>query len=101
MAAQLTMTQFKVDLAQLQDSVGVVSAQAGDIDNYCQSITTLMQEVAQMWVSPAGQTFQELIPPCTKQMHALTELLAQMVRRMKAAHETYVTMERTNTQNLQ
>jgi hypothetical protein len=59
MAAKLTMTQFKVDLAQLENSIGVVSAHAGDIDKNCQQITVLMQEVAQMWVPPAGQTVQE------------------------------------------
>jgi WXG100 family type VII secretion target len=100
MAAKLTMTEFKVDLAQLENAIGVVSTQAGVIDRDCQSITMLMQQVSQMWVTPAGQTFAELIPPCTKQMHALTELLAQMVRRMRGAHETYVNIEQTNTRNL-
>jgi WXG100 family type VII secretion target len=101
MATNLTMTQFKADLADFENAIQVVSAQAGVIDQNCQDLTAAMQGVPQTWMSPAGQTFAELVPPCTKQMHALNDLLAQMVRRMRAAHETYLNMEQTNTRNLQ
>jgi uncharacterized protein YukE len=101
MATNLTMTQFKVDLKQLENAIHVVSRQASIIDENSQYITSAMQEAPQVWVSPAGQTFDEVVPPCTKQMHALNELLTQMVQRMKAAYENYLNTERANIHNLQ
>jgi uncharacterized protein YukE len=100
-AVSLTPAEFKVDLGQFENAIQVVSAQAGVIDTSCEAITAAMQEVPQMWVTPAGQTFDELIPPCTSQMRALTDLLTQMVQRMRAAYQTYLVTEQTNTSNLQ
>jgi uncharacterized protein YukE len=100
-AKSLSMTEFKVDLEQLANAIGVVSTQAGVIGDACDGIGSAMGQVWGMWNSPAGITFGELVPPCTQQMHALTELLTEMLKRMKAAYRTYLTIEQTNTRNLQ
>jgi hypothetical protein len=100
-AKNLTMAEFKVDLKELEIAINVVSKQSGIIDENCVRIGNLMRESSASWVSPSGQTFEELIPPCTKQMGALTDLLTEMVKRMRAAYHTYLTMEQTNTRNLQ
>jgi hypothetical protein len=100
-AKPLTMTQFKVDLGHLQDATGVVKTQAGVIRDNCVRIGDLLNLAPASFKSPAGQTFEELIPPCIKQMQALDDLLTQMEKRMQAAHETYLHIEQTNTRNLQ
>jgi uncharacterized protein YukE len=102
MAAQsMTMAEFKVDLAQLQNAIQVVSAQAGSIDTNCQDITAAMAVAPQSWVTPSGQTFDELAQACDRQMQALTGLLTEMVQRMQAAYQTYLATEEANTRNLQ
>jgi uncharacterized protein YukE len=100
-ANSLTMTQFKVDLKQLENATNVVSAQSDIIKENCERIADEMRGASSAWVSPSGQTFEELIPLCIKQMGALTDLLTEMVKRMRASYQTYLTMEQTNTRNLQ
>jgi hypothetical protein len=97
----LTMAEFKVDLAQFENAIQVVSAQAGIIDSSCQSVTTFMQIAPQSWVTPSGQTFDELAQACNRQLQALTGLLTEMVQRMQAAYQTYLATEEANTRNLQ
>jgi len=97
----LTMAQFKVDLGKLESAIRVVRTQAGVISEQSDYIAMALPEVAPVWVTPAGGTFEELVPPVTKQMHTLVDLLDQMVQRMQAAHQTYLQMEQTNTNNLQ
>jgi uncharacterized protein YukE len=99
-STNLTVTQFKVDLGQMEEAIPVVAAQARIIDQNCADIKTLMAGVMVDWNSPAGKTFAELVPKCDHQMEALTNLLAQMSSRLKAAYHTYVTMEQTNLNNL-
>jgi hypothetical protein len=97
----LTMAEFKVDLAQFQNAIQVVSAQADVIDTNCQDITAAMRVAPLSWVTPSGKTFDELAQACNTQMQALTGLLTEMVQRMQAAYQTYLATEEANTRNLQ
>lgn len=97
----LTLSQFKVDLDQLESAIGTVHAQADIINSNCQAITGIMNEVPGAWNSPAGQTFTVLAQACTKQMDALGGLLGEMIQRMQSAYQTYLNAERTNFNNLQ
>lgn len=99
--ATLTISEFKVDLDQLESATGTVQAQSGTINSSCQAITGIMQDIPPSWNTPAGQTFSELTQACINQMNALTGLLAEMIQRMQAAYQTYLNMEQTNFNNLQ
>jgi uncharacterized protein YukE len=97
----LTMAEFKVDLAQFENAIQVVTAQSSSIDTSCQEITTAMREAPQSWVTPSGRTFDELAQAASSQLQALTGLLTEMVQRMQAAYQTYLATEEANTRNLQ
>lgn len=99
--ATLTISEFKVDLDQLQAAIGTVQAQADTIDSDCQAITGIMQDIPGAWNTPAGQTFTVLAQACTTQMNTLTGLLAEMIQRMQTAYQTYLDIEQANFGNLQ
>jgi WXG100 family type VII secretion target len=98
---ELTLSEFRVDLDDLESAIGTVQAQADSINTNCQAITGVMQDVPGSWNTPAGQTFSVLTQACITQMDALTGLLTEMIQRMQAAYQTYLNVEQTNTNNLQ
>jgi uncharacterized protein YukE len=97
----LTLTQFRVDLDQLESATRTVQGQADSINTDCQQITATMQQVPPSWNTPAGQTFETLTLACIVQMNALGEVLGEMIQRMQAAYQTYLSIEQTNFNNLQ
>lgn len=102
MATQaLTGSEFRVDLSQFEDAIHAVSNQASTIDTRCSDITAVMQVTPQEWVTPAGAAFDDLAQACTRQMGALSALLAEMVNRMRSAYQTYLNAEQANFGNFQ
>jgi uncharacterized protein YukE len=101
MAVALTPSQFTVDLDELENAIGTVQTHSDIISGNCQGITAVMQALPGYWITPAGSAFSAVAEACTTQMNALSALLGEMVRRMQAAHQTYLTMEQTNFGNLQ
>jgi WXG100 family type VII secretion target len=99
--ASITISEFRVDLDHLESAIGTVQAQADSINNSCQAITGVMQDIPGAWNTPAGQTFSVLTQACITQMDALNGLLAEMIQRMQAAYQTYLNAEQTNFSNLQ
>jgi WXG100 family type VII secretion target len=101
MATSLTIGEFRVDLQQLDDAIGTVSAQSDTINTRCTEIKQAMQAVSGAWSSPAEQTFTPVMQACETQMTNLTQLLSEMVQRMQTAYQTYLNAEQTNYQNFQ
>jgi WXG100 family type VII secretion target len=97
----ITISEFRVDLDDLESAIGTVQAQADSINSSCQAITGVMQDIPGAWNTPAGQTFSVLTQACITQMDALNGLLAEMIQRMQAAYQTYLNAEQTNFSNLQ
>jgi WXG100 family type VII secretion target len=102
MAAQpLTLTEFRVDLQQMEEAIGVLKLQAGLIDSRVATITTLLRSVPASWSSPAELTFNEVQQVCTAQLTRLTGLLEEMISRMQTAYQNYLDAEQSNVSNLQ
>lgn len=102
MATSLTISQFKVDLAQLEDAIGTIRTQAATIDTNCTEIKDALSEVPGAWNSPAEQlTFAPVAQACTTQINNLTDLLAEMIQRMQDAYQTYLAAEQANFKNFQ
>jgi Proteins of 100 residues with WXG len=101
MAKTLTLSEFKVDLSQLDEAIKAVTTQAGYIDARSATITTLLQGVATYWASPAELMFNDLQQACTTQMTKLTDLLAEMISRMGTAYQNYLAAEEANFNNFQ
>jgi uncharacterized protein YukE len=102
MAAQtLTWPEFKVDLKQMDEAIGVLTLHAGYIDARAATITTLLQGVAANWSSPAELSFNDLQQACTRELSTLTGLLAEMISRMRTAYQNYLDAEQHNVSNFQ
>jgi uncharacterized protein YukE len=101
MAQTLTLTEFKVDLKQMDEAIGLLTLHAGYIDARAATITTLLQGVAANWSSPAELMFNDLQQACTKELSTLTDLLAEMISRMRTAYQNYLDAEQSNVSNFQ
>jgi hypothetical protein len=101
MTKTLTLSEFKVDLSQLDEAIRAVTTQAGYIDARSATITSLLQGVAADWTSPAELMFNDLQLACTTQMTKLTDLLTEMISRMGTAYQNYLAAEEANFSNFQ
>jgi uncharacterized protein YukE len=92
---------FMVDLASLSDAIDKVAAEreamAGKIDALRQTFTA----IGEKWMSPAGTTFVG----GANQFNAVTgrfmSVLDDAIGRMRSTYNTYLSVEQTNTHNLQ
>ena len=102
MAQTLTLSEFKVDLQDLEDAIGAVKVQAEQIyaqTNEIKNILTMPDSPA-IWGAPAAGSFNELQSACVTAMDTLNSLLAEMINRMHTAYENYHQAELDNFQNL-
>src|SRR5580658_1714622 len=96
----LTLAQFKIDLAQLDEAIGTIQTQASLIGFAVSEITGTLQLVPNNWTTPAETPFSDLAQACSTRMTALNELLTEMVRRMRISYHNYLQAEQTNVSNL-
>ena len=97
----MTLSELKVDLAALSDAITSISSSAATIDSLTSQINQTMQSsVDPNWVTPAGTTFVVVQQACTAQMTQLTDLLAEIISRMKSAYQNYLQTEVTNVNNV-
>jgi len=99
--AELTWSEFKVDLAQLHQAIGTVGHEAGLIEDYMSRIAAHFSQVKEFWNTPTELSFEEVQQWFTRVQRDLLELLKETVRRLQAAYNNYHAAELANTNNLQ
>ncbi len=92
---------FMVDLAALSHAIGKVSAHRDAMKGGIQGLRTTFNNVADIWLCPAGTTFVSATAHFNSVTDNLTSLLDDAIGRMQTAHDNYVSAETTNTSNLQ
>lgn len=56
--------------------------------------------MSSVWISPAGETFEDLYPVLVQRGEAMVQLLHSMVDRMRTTYTNYEQAEQTNAGNL-
>ncbi len=100
MVTTISIESFKVDLQQLQDAIGTVSAQAQTIGEQAQVIQAQLAEVPSWWSAPSEVPFSQLAMACTNQLNGLVSLLQEMITRMNSAYQNYLSAETANVSTL-
>jgi uncharacterized protein YukE len=98
--ADMTWSEFKVDLAQLHEAIGSVGHESGLIGGYMGQISSQFASVKQEWVAPSELSFEEVQEWFTRVQNDLHQLLDETVGRLKKAYDNYHAAELANTQNL-
>src|ERR1700752_3180173 len=93
----ISVSAFKVDLAQLADAITSVQGSAERISGYVDQIKASLNAGEQEWSSPAYQTFAALVPDVNTDMDTLVNLMNEMVTRMQSTYNQYSSIELTNT----
>lgn len=98
--ADMTWSEFKVDLRQLHDAIGSVSHESGLIGAYMSQIAREFAAVKDDWAAPSEMSFEDVQRWFTRVQGDLHTLLDETVERMKKAYANYHAAELANTQNL-
>lgn len=98
--AELTWSEFKVDLRQLHDTIGTVKHESGLIEGYMSQIAGQFSQVKADWNTPSELSFEDVQQWFTRVQTHLHDLLDETVRRMQTAYDNYHAAELANTENL-
>lgn len=98
--AELTWSEFKVDLAQMRDAIGSVRRESDLIYGYMGQISAEFKGVKAAWVSPAELSFDDVQTWFTKASDDLHHLLEEMINRLQTSYDNYYATELANSQNL-
>ena len=92
--------EWKVDLQQLADAIGTVSADRDVIKTDSDQLKAYFIQIENDWKGPAGNTFVPLQTSFNGALDELTTLLDDIVARMQTVHDNYVKAETDNTNNM-
>src|SRR4051794_18482302 len=97
MVTYVSAAEWKVDLQQLADAIGTVSAERDAIKLDSDQLKAYFLEIETDWKGPAGNSFITLQTAFNSSMDELTTLLDDIVERMQTVHTNYVEAETDNT----
>ena len=92
--------EFQVDLVQMKDAIATVAGDTAAVESDFQQIEAQLRSISSVWISPAGETFEELYPVLVQRGEAMVQLLHSMVDRMRTTYTNYEQAEQTNAGNL-
>lgn len=95
----LTWDEFKVDLQQLRDAIGIVSREHDTIHETMGKIGTEFEAVKDSWHTPSRFTYDDFQQWFMQAAADLESLLQDMIGRMWQAYNNYHAAEETNTEN--
>ncbi|WP_459185477.1 WXG100 family type VII secretion target [Streptomyces sp.] len=96
----LTPAQFKVDLQQLGAAIRTVGSISQEINSDMQQIGNEFNRVSSLWQSPSARYLTETTDWFKTEQTALSDLLEEVVNRLKCAHDNYYATEVANTGNM-
>jgi WXG100 family type VII secretion target len=96
----MTLAEFKVNLADLDDATNSVAAEAKNIRTLTEQITQRMKDAERVWICPAAGGYTDLQVVASTDMERLNTVLDGMVQRMRVAYQNYRHAEETNFRNV-
>ena len=97
---EIGSTEFQVDMVQMKDAIATVAADTATIESDFHQIEARLRSISSVWISPAGETFEDLYPVLVQRGEAMVQLLHSMVDRMRTTYANYEQAEQTNAANL-
>ncbi|MEV5753694.1 WXG100 family type VII secretion target [Actinoallomurus sp. NPDC052308] len=96
----MTPGSWKVDLAQMAETLRVLQGKAEAISGYHDTIKQQFRNVQFAWTSPSGDTFSDISVQVERALTNLDELLANVVDRMQQSYDNYRQAEEVVRGNL-
>lgn len=101
MASPTTWSEFKVDLGELYNAIGIIKNEHDLISDLLDHISSEFEACRNDWDTPAAVTFDSVKTWLTTAATDLNALLDEMVTRMRTAYDNYKNAEETNISNLE
>jgi WXG100 family type VII secretion target len=98
--ANLTWSEFKADLAQMQAAMGTVKRESDHINELMTTIAGEFAGVRSAWTSPSELSFDDVQKWFTKASADLHGLLEEIASRLHQAYDNYHAAEQSNYNNL-
>jgi WXG100 family type VII secretion target len=98
--ADLTWSEFKADLAQMQAAMGSVKRESDHINDLMGQISKQFSAVKPAWTSPSEASFDDVQTWFTKVSGDLHALLEEIAKRLHQAYDNYHAAEQSNYNNL-
>lgn len=87
-------------MQDLADATTVVDAQHKSIEGLLADLKSAFMQAQQYWQSPAGSSLASLTREFQSDANALSELLGEIVSRMRQTYANYVEVEQQAVANL-
>ncbi|HEY4022045.1 MAG TPA: WXG100 family type VII secretion target, partial [Pseudonocardiaceae bacterium] len=92
--------EFKVDLHELQDAIGIVQRESASLRADEQTLLGYFAQIEAAWQTPAGKTFVPLKEQFSVSFTYLLNVLEQMIHRMQTTYHNYLVTEEQNAKNV-
>jgi WXG100 family type VII secretion target len=92
--------KYKVDTGALGDAISTIASCKSAIDTGLGTVKSQCTSIEASWQGPAGSSFAALHKPLTDAAGDLSDLLGDIIKRMKLTLETYHDTEAANAQDL-
>lgn len=99
MATDIDPVEFKADLAKMDEVIGTVKTESGNVKDTMIRIGQKFSEVENAWKSPSSKSFHDVQDWFMRVSRDLTDLLDEMGRRLQQAHDNYHSAEYANYNN--
>jgi uncharacterized protein YukE len=99
-AKELSLQEFKVMMGVYGDAIAVVDIQSRRIDGVLGELRGAFLEAEQHWSSPGGATFGDVVREYDTDAVNLSDLLAEILHRMRQTFKNYHEVEVRAVQNL-
>jgi uncharacterized protein YukE len=98
--ADISWSEFRVDLAQLRAAIGSVGSESHELNGYMDQIAAEFSQVKDDWRAPEESSFEAVGQWFAEVQRDLHALLEETVRRMQTAYDNYEKAEVSNTKNV-
>lgn len=95
-----TLEEFRVDLQALEDAIGKVDDLSKEAKENMSAISHSMRTIETQWNSPAGDTFTEVKTWFETVQTELSDMLDDIIHRMRESHGNYSRSEMANMANV-
>ncbi|MCO6004188.1 WXG100 family type VII secretion target [Actinoallomurus purpureus] len=95
-----TFEEFKVDLAQLHNAIGIVRREHAAISEAMSATGREFRAVKDAWGTPSAATYDEMQAWFVRVSNDLEDLLNDMANRLQTAYNNYLHSEAANAKNL-
>lgn len=98
--ADLSWSEFKADLAQMQAAMGTVKRESDHINETMSAIAGEFADVRPAWNTPSEQSFDDVQQWFKKASADLHQLLEDISARLQQSYDNYYAAEQSNYNNV-